>query len=140
MSPSAWLMVAIGLVIPATALIFLPVNLPLGIAVGSALWAGSVGLLWWSAPSLTVADGHFRAGRATIEISSLGSATAFEKEEARAERGVNLDARAWLALRPWVDPVVKVELNDPLDPTPYWLVSSKKPQALITALQAAREN
>ena len=133
-------MLAIGLVIPATALIFLPVNLPLGIAVGSALWVGSVGLLWWSAPSLMVADGQFHAGRATIEIASLGSASAFEKEEARAERGVNLDARAWLALRPWVDPVVKVELNDPLDPTPYWLVSSKKPQALITALQAARDN
>ena len=25
-------------------------------------------------------------------------------------------------------------LDDPLDPTPYWLVSSKKPQELLEAL------
>jgi hypothetical protein len=138
LSPSVWLMVAIGLVIPATALIFLPVNLPLGIAVGAGLWAGSVGLLWWAAPALRVENGMFHAGRASIELSFVGQALAFTKEEARAQRGVELDARAWLALRPWVDAVVRVELTDPSDPTPYWLVSSKKPDALIAALQAAQ--
>lgn len=140
LSPSAWLMVAIGLVIPATALIFLPVNLLLGIVVGVGLWAGSVGLLWWAAPALRVENGLFQAGRAGIELSFVGEASAFTGEEARAQRGVELDARAWLALRPWVDAVVRVELTDPSDPTPYWLVSSKKPDALVAALEAAQRS
>jgi hypothetical protein len=50
---------------------------------------------------------------------------------------VSLDARAWLVIRAWVDPVVRIELGDPEDPAPYWLVSSRKPQKLVAALQAA---
>ena len=51
------------------------------------------------------------------------------------ERGPSLDARAWLSIRGWVDPVVKVTLADEKDPTPYWLVSTRRPEDL----KAARE-
>jgi hypothetical protein len=55
----------------------------------------------------------------------------FRLAEATRERGVSLDARAWLVIRPWIDPVVKITISDPQDPTPYWLVSSKNPEALV---------
>ncbi len=54
--------------------------------------------------------------------------------EARHERGPGAHGLAWLSLRPWIDPVVKIEVADPEDRTPYWLVSSKNPEALIAAL------
>jgi hypothetical protein len=31
-----------------------------------------------------------------------------------------------------------VEIVDPADPTPYWLLSSRRPQALADAIAAAR--
>ena len=40
-------------------------------------------------------------------------------------------------LRPYVKTAVRVELTDPADPTPYWLLSSRHPQALASALDAA---
>ncbi len=47
---------------------------------------------------------------------------------------MRLDARAWLLLRGWIPGVVRVRLDDPDDPTPYWLVSSRHPRRLAAAL------
>jgi hypothetical protein len=62
----------------------------------------------------------------------------FRKEEARAQRGVSLDARAWLVITPWVDPVLKITVQDPEDPTPYWLISCKKPEKFVQAWEKIR--
>ena len=56
LSPAWWLILAVGLVIPATTLVFLPLSLAVGVVIGVSLWAGSVGLLWWGAPTLIVDD------------------------------------------------------------------------------------
>jgi hypothetical protein len=57
----------------------------------------------------------------------------------RRARGPRLDARAYLCLRGWVAGGVRVTLNDPADPTPYWLVSSTDPTALARAITTATE-
>ena len=59
-------------------------------------------------------------------------------DEAVLERGRRLDARAWLLIRGWVKPVVKVQLLDAADPAPYWLVSCRRPEALVTAVRVGR--
>ena len=48
--------------------------------------------------------------------------------------GVDADARAYLLIRPYLKRSVRVELRDPRDATPYWLVSSRRPEQLVTAL------
>ena len=50
---------------------------------------------------------------------------------------VEADARAFLLLRPYVKTAVRVDLEDPADPTPYWLLSSRRPEALAAALAGA---
>ena len=139
LSPAWWLIVAIGLAIPATTLVLLPLNLTLGIGVGVGFWAGAVGLLWAASPSISLEGGSLRAGRATVEVGFIHSAEAFRDGAAREQRGVALDARAWLVIRGWIDPVVKVRLHDPDDPTPYWLISTRKPDELLQALESARK-
>jgi hypothetical protein len=49
-----------------------------------------------------------------------------------------LDARAWLLIRGWITPVVKVDLTDPTDPTPYWIVSTRRPAEVVAAIAKAR--
>jgi len=137
LSPAWWLILAVGLVIPATTLVFLPLSLSVGVVIGVSLWAGSVGLLWWRAPTLIVDDTGFQAGTARLEREFIRSVSFFDGNAARDQRGVFLDARAWLVIRAWVDPVVRIELGDPEDPAPYWLVSSRNPQELVAALRAA---
>jgi hypothetical protein len=80
--------------------------------------------------------GWLRAGRARIEARFLGAATPLDAEQTRRIAGPEADVRAFLLLRPYLKRAVKVEITDPADPTPYWLVSSRRPDRLAQALEA----
>lgn len=108
------------------------------LVTGVAMGLLAVCLFWYGDARLVVADGWFRAGRARIETSHVGEVAALDAEEARRVAGPAADARAYLLLRPYLKRAVKVQITDPADPTPYWLVSSRHPEALAGALNAAR--
>ena len=78
-----------------------------------------------------------RIGRASIEHAYIASSQALAAEEARQRAGVGADARAHLVLRPYVRTAVEITLDDPEDPVPYWLVSTRRPQQLAEALREA---
>ncbi|MGY6497124.1 MAG: DUF3093 domain-containing protein [Microcella sp.] len=136
--PALWWYPIIVLIVPATLLVFEPISLIAGILTATALVVGSLALLIGSAPTIRVADGRLEAGKARIPVAMIGDMRAASGEEARAERGPLLDARAWLLLRGDVGPVVRLEITDPEDPTPYWVVSTRRPDALIEAIAGAR--
>jgi hypothetical protein len=136
LSPSWWMVLAIGLVMPATALIFLPLNVIVGVVAGVGMWVGAIAVLWAFSPVISVNPEGLRVGNAFLEKSYVGDAVAFNGEEARHEKGPGAHGLAWLKLSPWVDPVVKITVVDPEDPTPYWLVSSRNPEDFIRALGA----
>ncbi|HNM97112.1 MAG TPA: DUF3093 domain-containing protein [Marmoricola sp.] len=102
------------------------------VAVATAL------LLWIGSARVEVSDTGFRAGTAQIPRQYVGQAVALDPEQTRRVFGVDADARAWLVTRPYLKRAVKVEINDPADPTPYWLVCSRRPEALADALNQAR--
>lgn len=89
---------------------------------------------------IVVGDGWFRAGRARIEARYVGAADALDAEETRRVAGRDADARAYLLLRPYLKRAVRVEIVDPTDPTPYWLVSSRHADALAGALRDVRRD
>jgi hypothetical protein len=132
--PAPWVFISTALVIPASLLVFLPISLPLGVAVALVLYAAIVIVLLVTTATIEVTAASFRAGRARIPREFVGAATAFEGADATAERGVRLDARAWLLVRGWIPGLVRVEITDPNDPTPYWLVASRHPDKLASAL------
>lgn len=136
--PNAWMFIATALVIPASILVLAPISVEAGIATAAVLYGGCVALLILASPTISVSDGVLTAGRARIQLAHVGEATGYEGPEASAERGTRLDARAWLLIRGWVTSVVRVELNDPTDPTPYWLLSSRHPTELAAAINGSR--
>lgn len=139
LSPAWWLIVALGLLFPASLLIFLPLNIVVGAGVGVGLWLGAVGILWVFAPRVSVDQRGVRAGKAHIDHQFVTNVEVFKKEEARVQRGPQLDARAWMVIVPWVDPVMKITVSDPDDPTPYWLVSCKHPERFQAAWHSVRD-
>jgi len=106
------------------------------IVTAVALAALSLGLWSFGSARISVADGTFRAGRAHIDAPFVGTATALDAEETRRIAGVDADARAYLLLRPYLKRAVKVEITDPADPAPYWLVSTRHPEELAKTLAA----
>jgi len=95
-------------------------------------------LHWYGDARVVVSEGWFQAGRARIETSYVGTVTALDAGQTRDVAGRDADARAFLVLRPYLKRAVRVEILDPADPTPYWLVSSRHADALAAALTAAR--
>jgi hypothetical protein len=47
---------------------------------------------------------------------------------------VEADARAYLLLRPYLKRAVRIEITDPADPAPYWLLSTRRPDQLAGVL------
>ncbi|MFM6973606.1 MAG: DUF3093 domain-containing protein [Agromyces sp.] len=136
--PVTWFLIAL-LVVPAVILALAPINLTLGIVMSVIVYLGCVAFLVVQSPVNSVDDAEFRAGKGRIERKYLGAAVAVRDDAFFDELHSKLDARAWLSLRSWVRGLVKVELTDPDDPTPYWLVSSRSPAALVAALNSGHE-
>jgi hypothetical protein len=88
--------------------------------------------------SQVVVDGAtLRAGRAQIGVEHLLNPIALDPEETRLAAGQQADARAYLVLRPYLKRAVRVSVRDPGDPTPYWLIASRRPDRLAAALVTA---
>ncbi|GAA4979075.1 DUF3093 domain-containing protein [Kineococcus glutinatus] len=82
-----------------------------------------------------VEGGQLVAGRSRIPLEALGPAQALDRAALRRALGTELDARAHLVTRGWVPTGVRVPVVDEEDPTPYWVVSTRRPEALVRALQ-----
>jgi len=74
---------------------------------------------------IEIDDKELRAGPAHIELKYLGKATALDSKEMGRLRTRDADPASYLIFRFWRSTGVKVELNDPRDQTPYWLITSK---------------
>jgi Protein of unknown function (DUF3093) len=117
--------------------------IPAPINPDAAAWTAAIGMvlllaaLAASTPVVSVDDEWLRAGRARIRRALVTDPVALDAEEMRAARGRSLDARAYLCIRGWLPSGVKITLCDPADPTPYWLISSRHPDELMSALRAA---
>lgn len=135
--PAPWIGLIAALAIPASLLTFAPISVLVGGIVGTALALGVIAAAVASAPIIIVADGMLRAGSARVPLSLVGETTVARGDDARLARGQQLDARAHLVLRPDVAPVLRIDLTDPDDPAPYWLVSTRRPEELAAAIAAA---
>ena len=136
--PSLWVFVSTALVIPASLLVFLPINFFAGVVIAVVLYGAIVAVLVATSPIISVSPGELVAGRARVPVDLISTVSAFEGEEATLQRGRLLDTRAWLLIRGWVSPVVRIELSDESDPTPYWIVSTRTPVALVAAIASAK--
>jgi len=87
-----------------------------------------------------VRDGVLTAGRARISTGHVGEVTALDATAAHRLAGRDADARAYLLLRPYLRRAVRVDIADPADPTPYWLLGTRHPARLATALVSARDS
>ena len=85
---------------------------------------------------IVVSDTELLAGRARVPLRLVGSPQALDVDATRERVGPSADARAYLLVRPYVPGSVVVEILDPADPTPYWLLSTRRPGALAAALSA----
>jgi hypothetical protein len=120
-------------------LVVLPLAGTSGFVVGALVGAGiAVALLASTSARVEVTDQTLQAGRARIGRFDLGEVEVLDRERMAELRGRGIDPRAYHCQRGWLPAGVKVDVRDPADPTPYWLISSRRPAALAGALRNGR--
>lgn len=107
----------------------------------AVLFAVAAGVLLWLGRSevrvTTGADDtELWAGQAHLPASVITRSAEVPASAKSAALGRQLDPAAFVAHRAWVGPLVLVVLDDPDDPTPYWLVSTRHPDRVLAALRS----
>ncbi|WP_107074839.1 DUF3093 domain-containing protein [Micromonospora sp. MH33] len=133
-----------------------PTGLALAGLLAAELWMGATGVrawlpfvlllpaaaatLWWLGRiRVTVHAGELRVDDAHLPVRFVADAVPLDAAGRREVLGVGSDPLAFVVQRPWVGGAVQVVLDDPDDPTPFWVVSTRHPVELATALLAARD-
>lgn len=98
----------------------------------------SVLIVWWLGhSSLEVADGELRIRGAHLPLRYVSGAVALDGPTLRRVVGREGDPAAFVSIRPWIGPGVQFWVDDPDDPTPYWIVSSRRPERVVELLRSA---
>ncbi len=111
---------------------WLPFAVLFGVTAAALLWLGRI--------EVQVADGggevEFRAGEAHMPVTVIARSAIVPRSAKSATLGRQLDPAAFVVHRGWVGPMVLLVLDDADDPTPYWLVSCRHPDRLLSALRS----
>lgn len=81
-----------------------------------------------------VEGGELRVGDAALPLRHVGHVEVVPKADKQVALGPELDPAAFLVHRAWIGPLVRVEVTDPEDRTPYWIFSVRDPDRLVAAL------
>ena len=120
------------------ALVGLPVLLAVLVAIG---------VVWRiSSSTVRVAGGRVIAGERSLPVAEVDRSYRLSYDELRRLVGRHGDPLAFTFIRPWVGPGVQLVLAGAESETaaaearrePYWVLSSRHPDRLLAAVEAAR--
>lgn len=98
----------------------------------------AVALTWYGSVQVVVDERGLAAGDALLEWEWLGEVTVHDAAATRDRLGRGADRRAYLVVRGYVHTSIELEVVDPADPHPYWLVSTRRPRELAAAIAGRR--
>ena len=90
-----------------------------------------------SALWITVTKGWLIVGPAAIERAFIYNFNPLQGAQLRATRGVDANPASYLQLRFWAQTGIKIDIRDPKDKTPYWLISTNRANELSKILNLA---
>jgi hypothetical protein len=110
---------------------WVPFAVLLPVAAAVLVWLGRVEVRVVSRGG----ENELWVGPAHIPTSVIARSAEVPKSAKSAALGRQLDPAAYVVHRAWIGPLILVVLDDPDDPTPYWLVSTRRPEQVLAALR-----
>ncbi|MEO3757533.1 DUF3093 domain-containing protein [Mycobacterium sp. B14F4] len=114
----------------------LPVWLPYAVLLPVAV----VVLLWLGRTEVRVVGGagatELWVNAAHLPVDVVSRSAEVPRSAKSAALGRQLDPAAYVVHRAWVGSMILLVLDDPDDPTPYWLVSCRHPDKVLAALRS----
>ncbi|MFG1604197.1 DUF3093 domain-containing protein [Actinoplanes sp. NPDC049265] len=110
---------------------WVPFAVALPLTVALMLWVGRI--------RVAVTAGEFRVDDARLPLAVISEVVALDAAGKREALGVGSHPLAFVVQRPWIGGAVQVVLNDPADPTPFWVISTRHPVRLAAALRESAQ-
>jgi hypothetical protein len=104
------------------------------VAAATLLWLGRVEIRVTQDSGATSNGVELWAGPAHLPVTVIARSAEIPRSAKSAALGRQLDPAAYVLHRAWVGAMVLLVLDDPDDPTPYWLVSCRHPERVLSAL------
>lgn len=83
---------------------------------------------------IQVDSDELRVDDARLPRSVISGVTVIDAGARRDLLGQDADPLAFVIQRPWISGGVRIDLDDPADPTPYWFISTRRPDEFAAAL------
>ncbi|MBA3488549.1 MAG: DUF3093 domain-containing protein [Longispora sp.] len=96
------------------------------------------GCVWMGRLRVAVTGGELQVDDARLPTRFIEGIEPLDAAARRDVLGVHSHPLAFVIQRPWISGTALVTLNDPDDPTPYWVVSTRHPEALAAAVRATQ--
>jgi hypothetical protein len=103
------------------------------VAAAALLWLGRIEIRVTADPGVP-GEVQLWAGQAHLPVTVISRSAEIAPSAKSAALGRQLDPAAYVLHRAWVGPMILAVLDDPDDPTPYWLVSCRHPERVLSAL------
>ncbi|AOS62496.1 hypothetical protein BKA25_003789 [Actinoalloteichus hymeniacidonis] len=97
-----------------------------------------LGMVWLGRVRVRLSSDEIHVGKAHLPLRFVGEVEVVTSDQKRKALGPELDPAAFVVHRPWVGPMLWMELTDPDDPTPYWLFSVRDPERLKESILKAK--
>jgi hypothetical protein len=115
---------------------WLPYLIMLPLAIAMLLALGRVKIRVTPETETGSDESELWIGDAHLPLRYIGKIEVIDRDRKRKALGPELDPAAFVSHRGWIGPVVRIEVTDPRDRTPYWLFSTRKPEQLAQLLAA----
>jgi hypothetical protein len=136
--PFSWWLVLTGCVLLLGTTLWAGLSLTAAVIIYFSLEAAcALALLGWGAATIEVTEQDLRAGRQRMPLASIAGVTALDAEQTSALRGPRADPAACLLLRPYLRTAVYVEVAGRPAERPYWLIATRHPAELASAIERA---
>ncbi|WP_166376025.1 DUF3093 domain-containing protein [Aeromicrobium phragmitis] len=134
-APLPWWLIAVGTGAFTGWLVRVATTFEIGLvaAVAAAAIALAVVAAYGAVRVQATPEG-LRAGRAWLDRAHVGTIEPLDAEGWARALGREGDVRAFTLTRPYIRTGVRVAVEDPADPTPFWLVSTRFPASVARAL------
>lgn len=137
--PASWWVLGFITMVTFASFVWAGFNLVVAAVAYVVLLGGpAVALLIWGNSSIVVTDGELKAGGTTMSLAQAGQVQALDEEQTRQMRGPLADPAAFMLLRPYLRYAVFIKITGDDPPRPYWLIGTRHPEALASAIDRSR--
>jgi hypothetical protein len=138
-APASYWVLGFLTMAPLASIVWAGFSLTIGIVTYVVLLGGPAALLLlWGRSTVEVTDGELKAGPTTMPLAQAGHVQALDEAQSRQLRGPMADPAALMLLRPYLRYAVYVEVTGDSPARPYWLIGTRNPQALASAIDRSR--